>query len=131
MSIFIHQLPDAKNLFLATTEQLKAKNLSMHLPISISSLLHGSVVESDRIEFKAGWNPEKILHTLCAFANDFHNFGGGYIVIGIEEENGKPLFPPKGLELSQIDKIQKELLSVCSYLKPIYTPIASLEEYQN
>jgi len=22
-------------------------------------------------------NPEVVLHTLCAFANDFHNLGGG------------------------------------------------------
>jgi hypothetical protein len=30
------------------------------------------VVESERIEFKEGWNPLSVLHTLCAFANDFH-----------------------------------------------------------
>lgn len=33
----------------------------MHLPINISDLLENSVVESDRLEFKAGWNPEAIL----------------------------------------------------------------------
>lgn len=103
----------------------------MHLPINISTLLHESVVESDRIEFKADWNPEAVLRTVCAFANDFHNFGGGYIVIGIEESNGKPLLPPKGLNSNQEDKIQKELLKICSYLKPAYTPIISFEKYQN
>jgi len=49
----------------------------MHLPINISDLLNNSIVESDRIEFKADWNPEPVLRTICAFANDFHNFGGG------------------------------------------------------
>ena len=49
------------------------------LPISINELLHGNTVEWERIEFKEGWNPEDILHTMCAFANDFHNLGGGYI----------------------------------------------------
>ena len=63
----------------------------MHLPISINDLLKKTVIESDRIEFKADFNPEPILRTICAFANDFHNFGGGYIVIGIEEQNGKPI----------------------------------------
>ena len=103
----------------------------MHLPISALNLLHDSVIESDRIEFKADWNPEAILHTICAFANDFNNFGGGYIVIGVEENNGKPVLPPKGIGLPQFDKIQKELLRICSFLKPIYTPIISIEEYNN
>lgn len=103
----------------------------MHLPINISNLLHESIVESDRIEFKADWNPEPILRTICAFANDFHNFGGGYIVVGIEENHGKPILPPKGLALNQEDKIQKELLRICSYLKPAYTPIISFEKFQD
>jgi ATP-dependent DNA helicase RecG len=103
----------------------------MHLPINISNLLHESIVESDRIEFKADWNPQPILRTICAFANDFHNFGGGYIVIGVEDDNGKPILPPKGLELNQENKIQKELLRVCTYIKPAYTPIISFEKYQN
>jgi len=49
------------------------------LPINLSSLLHGRSVEWERLEFKRGWNPVEVLHTVCAFANDFHNFGGGYI----------------------------------------------------
>lgn len=103
----------------------------MHLPINIEDLLRRSVVESDRLELKAGWNPEAVLHTICAFANDFNNFGGGYIIIGIEEENGQPLLPPKGLNASQLDSIQKDLVRICSFLKPIYTPIVSIEKYQN
>lgn len=102
----------------------------MHLPININDLLHSSVVESDRIEFKSDWNPEAVLRTICAFANDFNNFGGGYIVIGIEEIDGNPVFPPRGIVKAQADKIQKEILRVCSFLKPVYTPIASFEEYQ-
>ncbi len=42
----------------------------MPLPINIHELIHGSTVEWERIEFKEGWNPEIILHTICAFAND-------------------------------------------------------------
>jgi predicted HTH transcriptional regulator len=29
-----------------------------------------------RLEFKAGWNPEQIQHSVCAFANDINNWGG-------------------------------------------------------
>ena len=102
----------------------------MHLPISINDLLNKSIIESDRIEFKADFNPEPILRTICAFANDFHNFGGGYIVIGIEENNGKPILPPKGISLDRADKLQKEILNISSYLKPTYTPIVAIEKFQ-
>jgi ATP-dependent DNA helicase RecG len=95
----------------------------MHLPINVADLLNNSIVESDRLEFKAGWNPEAIIHTICAFANDFHNFGGGYIVIGVEENKGKPVYPPLGIDVAQLDKMQKDILSICSRLKPTYTPI--------
>lgn len=50
----------------------------MPLPINIEDLLNKRKVESNRIEFKAGWNPDKIYHTICAFATDFENIGGGY-----------------------------------------------------
>ena len=36
----------------------------MPLPINIHELIHGSTVEWERIEFKEGWNPEIILHTI-------------------------------------------------------------------
>lgn len=32
-------------------------------------------------------NKRHIIHTLSAFANDLHNLGGGYVVIGVAEEN--------------------------------------------
>lgn len=56
----------------------------MALPINISQLLEGNVVEWERLDFKAGWNPEDVMHSMCAFANDIHNWGGGYIVCGGE-----------------------------------------------
>jgi len=39
----------------------------MGLPINISELIHGKVVEWERLEFKEGWNPEDVLHSVCAF----------------------------------------------------------------
>jgi ATP-dependent DNA helicase RecG len=57
----------------------------MPLPINIDDILHGQTVEWERVEFKQGLNPEAVLHTMCAFANDFHNLGGGYIFIGVAE----------------------------------------------
>jgi predicted HTH transcriptional regulator len=48
-------------------------------------------VEQERVEYKRGWNPSDFIHAICAFANDFANFSGGYIAIGIDEKDGRPL----------------------------------------
>ena len=37
--------------------------LASRLPIRIDNLLHARVVEIERIEFKAGWNPDPALST--------------------------------------------------------------------
>ena len=95
----------------------------MALPINIKELVHGKVVEWERLEFKTGWNPEDILHSICAFANDINNWGGGYIIVGIETINGVPQFPPKGIPLATIDDIQGELINICYKIQPNYLPI--------
>ncbi len=41
----------------------------MTLQINIESLIDGRVVESGRLEFKVGWNPDAIYRKICAFAN--------------------------------------------------------------
>ena len=104
--------------------------LTSRLPIQIDALLHARVVEIERIEFKAGWNPDPILRTLCAFANDFENLGGGYLVIGQDCKDGQPIFPPVGVPHEQLDKIQKELLQFCHLIHPPYFPNLSIEEFQ-
>jgi ATP-dependent DNA helicase RecG len=96
----------------------------MALPVNISELVHGKVVEWERLEFKSGWNPEDILHTICAFANDINNWGGGYIVIGIACSDGVPQFPPLGLNQDSLDKIQGELIRICYQIQPNYYPIS-------
>ena len=95
----------------------------MALPVNIDAVLRGESVEWERLEFKKDWNPESILHTLCAFANDFHNLDGGYIFIGIAESEGRPELPPAGLLLSSLDKLQKQILSLGYNVYPPYHPI--------
>ena len=98
----------------------------MSLPIAISDILHGHTVEWERLEFKESWNPLRVLHTLCAFANDFHNLGGGYVVIGVSEEGGRPVLPPVGLTQKEADQIQKELQNLGhSAIFPAYHPLAA------
>ena len=82
----------------------------MSIPISIEKLLEENVIEWARIEFKEGWNPDSTLKTISAFANDIDNWGGGYIVIGVKEKNGKLVKPIEGINEEKIDRIQKEIL---------------------
>lgn len=95
----------------------------MALPVNIEDLVHGKAVEWERLEFKEGWNPEKVVQTMCAFANDLNNWGGGYIILGIKEEKGQPIFPPEGIEKKQLDTIQKEVLKLAHQVLPNYFPI--------
>lgn len=101
----------------------------MPLPINIKQLLNGKVVEWERLDFKKGWNPEDVLHSACAFANDIHNWGGGYIVVGIEENNGVPVLPPIGLNLNEIDMMQKELVNLCNLIQPSVNVLTDPVEY--
>ena len=105
--------------------------MTPQLPINLDSLLHHRTIESERVEYKAGWNPEAVLHSICAFANDFHNLGGGYVVVGVEEQNGQPVLPPVGLQPGQIDGIQKELLNLGhAAMQPAYHPLTATYEVQ-
>src|SRR6266498_5346533 len=95
----------------------------MALPVNIDDLINARTVESVRIEFKRGWNPEDVVHSICAFANDIREYGSGYIVIGVEENNGVAVLPPVGLNDNQIDPIQKELLNLCFQIQPNFFPV--------
>ena len=95
----------------------------MKLPINIDDLLKAHSIEWERLEFKTGWNPLKIMRTMCAFANDFHNLGGGYIIIGVSEKDGQPELPPIGISPNKIDAIQKEIIEIGYKMIPYYHPI--------
>ena len=102
------------------------------LPINLHDLLYQRTVESERIEYKAGWNPDAIMRTICAFANDFQNLGGGYVIIGQDcDAHGQPIFPPVGLAHNELDKIQQELLANCQLIQPPYFPILSVVEVEH
>ncbi len=100
----------------------------MELEISIEDLLNKNRIEKDRIEFKASWNPDDIYRSVCAFANDYDNIGGGYICVGVEEENGVAVRPVKGISEYEIDGIQKEILGYNNSMIPSYFPKVIVEE---
>jgi ATP-dependent DNA helicase RecG len=84
------------------------------IPLKLETLLSGRVVEQDRVEYKKGWNPNEVIRTVCAFANDYSNTNGGYIVLGIDQENGRPVLPPVGIEEDDLDAAQQNLFRCCN-----------------
>ena len=105
--------------------------MSAILPINLDDLLQCRGVESERVEFKASWGPDttgpQVLRTICAFANDYHNLNGGYIVIGVAEADGRAVLPPAGLSAAQIEAAQQWVRGNCNRLDPPYPPILSPE----
>lgn len=99
----------------------------MAIPTSIQTLLEGTKVECERIEFKQTWDPAASLKTVCAFANDLNNWGGGYIVIGVRDEGGRR--EPVGVPPERADTWLKDILNKCRLIQPGYMPICEVAEY--
>ena len=101
------------------------------IPLKLETLLAGKTVEQSRVEYKEGWNPNDIIHTICAFANDLHNVNGGYLVIGIKAENGIPILPPQGIAANRLDSVQQEIFQYCNMITPRYIPRIEVVDYRN
>ena len=95
----------------------------MAIPGNIEDILNLRVVESARVEYKSNWNPLPVLHTICAFANDIDNWGGGYIILGVKTQDGLPELPIIGITKGSIDKINNEILNMCNLIEPRYIPV--------
>ena len=96
----------------------------MALAINIDDLLNKQKIESNRIEFKKGWNPASIYHSVCAFANDFDDLGGGYIVVGVDtdEATGVAIRPVNGIPTEMIDGILQDMVGYNNKISPYYMP---------
>lgn len=101
------------------------------LPLNVEDLLHFRGVESARVELKASWNEQhtlgQVIETICAFANDFYSVNGGYLVIGVEEQDGVAVLPPKGLSPGSLDVMQRSIRGNCRRIDPEYQPVLSPE----
>lgn len=116
-------------------------NRTLHIPININDLVALQGVESQRVEFKKAWhnNPRikggtywQVIHTISAFANDYYNVNGGYIIIGVEEKENWDSpdnrdAVPYGIQ-GNLETIQKEIAGACrGNIKPPYVPILQPE----
>ena len=115
---------------------LMAQSNSSKLIINIADLLNVHRVEKQRVEFKRSWNTGptswQVLHTICAFANDFLNDDGGYIILGVNDkpsENGN--VNVEGINAESLDKAQGTITKLCkAHIKPEYQPRLSPEVYE-
>ena len=101
----------------------------MAILVGIESLLSGRTVEWARIEYKATWDSATSLKNICAFANDIDNWGTGYLVIGVEEESGRPVLPVRGIPEDDVDDVMKDLLNKCKLITPEYLPVVAPVTY--
>lgn len=101
----------------------------MAIPTSIQTLLEGHKIEWERVEFKETWDPEASLKTVCAFANDLNNWGGGYVVIGVRDKEGAPK-ELVGVPSEKADAWLKDIFNKCKLIQPAYMPIAEVAEHR-
>ena len=105
--------------------------MSLILPINPDDLLACRGVESQRVEFKASWDPAttgpQVLKTICAFANDIHNLNGGYVVIGVAEQDGRAVLPLSGLSSQDVEIARRWIRGRCNRIDPVYQPVLSPE----
>ena len=93
-------------------------------------MLKGRKVEQNRIEYKEGFNPSDIVHTICAYANDIAGVDGGCLVICVKAENGLPVLPSIGLPSELLDDIQLKIFQYCNKIELRYIPKIDIVEYQ-
>lgn len=87
--------------------------------------------ESEQVEWKLNVaDIENVLMTITAFANDFQNLGGGYVVCGAEEtqdEHGFQTVRFPGLTSNRLKEVEGKVMSdVLGKIDPPITPL--LEE---
>ncbi len=85
--------------------------------------------ESERIEWKENVaDVENVIRTAVAFANDYSNLGGGYIVCGAKEEKDEAGFQKVamvGMTSGRIKEIEGKVLSDCrTKVDPPIVPVA-------
>lgn len=89
--------------------------------------------ENEQTEWKENVaDVNDVVATLCAFANDLQNLGGGYVVCGAgeeEDEHGFPKLVRNGLTARRLKEIENTALAWCR--ERVSPPLAPLVEELN
>lgn len=61
-----------------------------------------------------------IYHSVCAFANDFDDRGGGYILVGVDtdDKTGVAIRPVDGIPVEEIDDILQDMVGYNNKIAP-------------
>lgn len=86
------------------------------------------VRESEQVEWKEDVaDIEDVVTTLSAFANDWSNLGGGYVVCGareIKDEHGFPAVEIRGLTANRLKEVEGKVLTGCrERISPSIAPL--------
>lgn len=119
------------DFFFVDTGAICEEGYALAASTNIKTLLAGNAVGWARIEFKETWDAETSLKTICAFANDIDNWGSGYLVIGVEGKDGRPIYPLKGVPAEKVNGYLKDMLNKCKRIQPEYLPIVEVVDYQD
>lgn len=67
---------------------------------------------------------------MCAFANDFDDLGGGYIVVGVDtdDKTGVAIRPMEGIPVEKVGGILQDMVGFNNKIAPYYMPRTSVEE---
>ena len=93
--------------------------------------------ESEQVEWKENVaDVDDVVATLCAFANDYANLGGGHVVCGARESkdpNGFPILELQGLSAARLKEVEGKVLSRCRErvsppIVPLVEELAAAEE---
>jgi ATP-dependent DNA helicase RecG len=90
--------------------------------------------ENEQTEWKENVaDIDDVLETLCAFANDLQNLGGGFVVCGAREEkdaHGFPKLVRAGLTAARLKEVENTILAKCrDRISPPLAPL--LEELES
>ncbi len=108
----------------AITDAPSERPLAMPDQIDLIQL---SVRESEQVEWKENVaDADDVVRTLSAFANDWANLGGGYVVCGAKEQKGPHGFPELslvGLTAARLKEVEGRVLTACrERVSPPITP---------
>lgn len=105
------------------------------MQINISEL---SARESASVEWKENVaDIRDVIATITAFANDYLNYGGGYVICGAKEEkdsNGFPTVKYVGLTAQRLKEVKERVINDCTHslrVNPIINPIVEEIEVPN
>lgn len=100
----------------------------MHSPRATLDLHELARRENEQVEWKEGVaDIDDVVKTLSAFANDWQNLGGGYVVCGAREgrdEFGFPRVALTGLDAARLREVEGRVLTRCrERVSPPITPL--------